>query len=287
MKRMILTAINLLGIIALITAQQIQDVREFNINTSSLQSLRIYNHEGAVSVKGVDGNQAKLKITRKIQSSSRDRLTKAREEIYIDTISDAGNLYFFIEAPDRLFKIDVEGHAGYNSWNYQNRKSELRHFKLNYSFTWEVEVPNHLIVHASTHRKKLRVDNMKNKVVACNHHDDVDISNLSGDVDASSHHGDVTVAFSKNPKNSVDCHTHHGDIKVALQDGLGADVRMKSHHGKFYTDFDWKAMPMKVNREDGKSGTRYKWGNGTMVRIGSGGIEMNFKTHHGDVFLTK
>ena len=62
---------------------------------------------------------------------------------------------------------------------------------------------------------------------------------------------------------------------------------MKSHHGSFYTDFDWKAMPVSVAREDGKSGTRYRWGNGTQVRIGSGGIKMDFRTHHGDVFLTK
>ncbi|MFT4566122.1 MAG: hypothetical protein ACI9FN_001076, partial [Saprospiraceae bacterium] len=111
---------------------------------------------------------------------------------------------------------------------------------------------------------------------------------MQGDVRASSHHGDVLVSFGRNPRNELICNSHHGDIKIYAKDGFSGNVSMKSHHGAFYTDFDGENLPpiVKVSKRDGKK-IRYKLGETTRYQIGSGGANLEFRTHHGDVSVIK
>ncbi len=285
----ILLVVHLLCIIFLgvLFGQSHESVQEYNISTDNLNTLHIHNRDGAVFVRGTDGDRARLKITRRMKSASKAQLERAQEEVYIDTIMVNGDLYFFIEAPDRVFKITDEGDGYYDGWHNRQNKSDFRHFKLDYSFTWEVEIPNTLDLHASTHRKNLTVENVSGAVVVENHHDDLELTNLSGDLWASTHHGDVNVSFIKNPANIIECDTHHGDIRVQVQEQLSADVTLNSHHGSFYTDFDWETIPYAIETRQHQGKTRYRWGKGTQVRIGDGGLRMDFNTHHGDVYVTK
>ena len=234
---------------------------------------------------GNKSDEASIKISRTLKSASAAQLKKAEQEVFIDTLLVGDELHFFIEAPDRVFKIDEEGDGYYDGWNQS--WSDFKHFKLAYTFTWEVQIPESMDLQVKTHQKQLSIRNMASSVVARNHHDDVALSGLSGDVKASSHHGDVNVAFVSNPPEEVSCHSHHGDIRVEVQDGLSADVTMRSHHGSFYTDFDWQNIPVQVDKDAKNGKTRYRWAKGTQVRIGEGGLKMDFHTHHGDVYVTK
>jgi len=273
----------------LLTAQKHQDKRTITLSTAQLQSLNIYNMEGGVYVKGIDGNVATLTITRKLESSSKERLEIAKEEIYIDSLTDNGNMYYFIEAPNMNFQIDEDGRGGYNSWNMGRSDSKLRHYKMKYSFKWEVRVPKNLALYVSNHKKPLTIRDMENRVEARNHHDGVELTGMRGDVRAKSHHGDVTVSFDRNPENEIVCKSHHGDIKIYVQDGFSGDVSMRSHHGAFYTDFDGQDLPpiVEVNKGNGKRKTHYKLGESNRYRIGNGDVKLEFKTHHGDVYVTR
>jgi hypothetical protein len=244
--------------------------------------------EGGVDVQGVDGNVATLRIKRTLKTSPKDKLKMAKKEIYIDSRRDNGNMYYFIEGPSMNFEIDDEGNGSYNNWNLAQSKSELRHFKISYAFKWEVRIPKHLMIHVYNHKEALTVKNMENKVVVKNHHDGVSLKGMQGDVRASSHHGDVLVSFGRNPRNELICNSHHGDIKIYAKGGFSDNVSMRSHHGAFYTDFDGENLPpiVKVSKRDGKK-TRYKLGETTRYQMESGGANLEFRTHHGDVSVIK
>lgn len=288
MKSKYLILLVIFFISTLISAQKHQDKQTISLSTAQLNSLNIYNMEGGVNVKGVEGNVATLTITRRIESSSRERLAMAKEEIYIDSLSENGNLYYFIEAPNLNFQIDEDGDGGYNNWNTGNSDSKLQHYKLKYSFQWEVSVPKNLAIHIHNHKEPLKIQNMQSRVVARNHHDGVELIGMRSDVTARSHHGDVIVSFDRNPENEIICNTHHGDIKIYVQDGFSGDVSMKSYHGAFYTDFDGRKLPptVEINKDKNRK-THYKLGERNHYRIGNGGIKLEFKTHHGDVYVTR
>jgi hypothetical protein len=143
-------------------------------------------------------------------------------------------------------------------------------------------------VHASTQEKDLIIENLTGPIVARNHQGDVTIKAVKNNLEVHAHHGNIDVQFDKNPVAYLRCGTHHGDIKIHLQKDLSADISMKSHHGAFYTDFDYQPVVNQVSRKEvsDHDGTKYQIGNGTNIRIGGGAIKMDFKTHHGDVYLT-
>lgn len=288
MKLKYKTLIFLLTLSMALWAQQYEDEQTINLSVDQLKSLHIYNMEGGVEVRGVDGNIATLKIKRTIKTSSIDKMEMAKKEIYIDSLRDNGNMYYFIEGPSMNFQVDDDGNGSYNNWNLAQSKSELRHFKISYAFKWEVRIPKHLMIHVYNHKEPLTVTDMQNKVVVRNHHDGVTLKGMHGDVNASSHHGDVVVSFDRNPPNELICDSHHGDIKIYAKDGFSGDVSMKSHHGAFYTDFEGKNLPpvVKVSKKDGRK-TRYKLGESSRYQIGSGGPHLEFRTHHGDVSVRK
>lgn len=269
-------------------AQKHQDKRTIQLNTNDLNALHIYNMEGGVEVEGVDGNVASLTITRRLESSSSKRLELAKEEIYIDSLLDDGKMYFFIEAPNMNFEIGEDGSGGYHNWNMGSSNSKLRHFKIKYEFKWVVKIPRHLDLYVYNHREPLVVRDVEGTVKVSNHHDGVELTGMQNDVEAKSHHGDVEMTFVKNPQNSIYAKSHHGDIKIKVQDGFSGDVSMKSHHGDFYTDLDGEDLPplVEVNKSEGKK-TKYKFGESNRFRIGEGGVKLEFKTHHGDVFVTR
>lgn len=274
----------------LMHAQSFDDAKTMNINLSGIEMVHMHNFKGDVTIKGTNASQGKITFKRKLKSASRSKLNKAKDLIYLDTMIVDNELYFFIESPDRQFKINADGSAGYNS-NWQgdwNVLTNSKRFNVESEFTIVLELPKSMKLMASVHHKDLKIEGVENVVRAGTHHGSVDVKGLRNDIDASSHHGDVTVQFDKNPQNKLNCHTHHGDITVAMQSGFSADVSMKSHHGAFYTDFDYKRMPSSISKKNSDNrGTKYKIGGDTKVRIGDGDVEVDFSTHHGDVFITK
>jgi len=61
---------------------------------------------------------------------------------------------------------------------------------------------------------------------------------------------------------------------------------LDSYHGEFYTDFDWEPMVSKIQKSNKKK-TKYKVGSTTSVKIGGGKHMMNFKSHHGNMYILK
>lgn len=288
MKYLMLLVALTIGDPSSIMAQEFTDQKTMPFDLHNIEMVHVHNHKGTVTIKGTDSNQGKIVMTRTLKSASKATLEAGKEKIYLDSIFTDGKLYFFINAPNHIFKVDENGQGYYQSeWNYGNRNKKDR-FDIDFEFTLTVELPKTTSINASTHEKSLEISNLTGRVVANNHHDNVTLQGMQNDVEANSHHGDVTVHFAKNPPGTLKCDTHHGEIKVSLRTPLSADATMKSHHGSFYADFDYQTLARQVSsKQDSHRGTKFLIGDGTSVRIGQGGLKMDFRTHHGDVYILK
>lgn len=272
-------------------AQQSTDQQTLNISGDGIARVRIYNHRGAVKIKAGSENQITVLTERKLKARSNQLLEEAQRDIYLDTILLEDEVIIFVNAPDRILEYDDEGNIHYSSCCYGKDgwdKDTFRKSGTSYEFNWEVTMPANLALVANNHEKPLEIDGIEGKLIASNHHDDVSVTGAGREVTVKSHHGNVAVSHSQNPVADCQYKTHHGDIKVIFLDNLSADAFFKSHHGSFFTDFTWNPIPMQVTMTEGDGKTKYKIGKGeTGVRIGGGGPQLHFKTHHGDILVSR
>lgn len=281
--KFILNLALMIGLAIGLQGQQFEDSGNIKIDMSQINSLALYNHKGDIKVSAGNNNQGTIKYKRKLKSASKQKLEEAKNEIFLDSILHNGELIFFVSAPNRIFEIDTDGQGHYNykgdNWNDRNR------YKVEYEFTFELELPADTKLRVSNHHSGLTVSGIKGALIAKNHHQDLILKNVGSQVSATTHHGDIEVTHSSNPSVDSYYRTHHGNIKVTFQSGFGALVSLKSHHGAFYSDFDWEYQPSQASINTNQKGTKYKIGKDTVVRIGKGGPALDFKTHHGDIYL--
>ncbi len=261
------------------------DKQEYTIDTNGLEAFHLYNRDGNVKVKGINGQVATMKVTRKLTTSSSSRLEEAKTEIKMESVKEENSVYYFIQSNEHTFRIDENGIGYYNSCCNSDWRDDRR--EIDYEFTIELEIPKSMNLYVATHREDLEIENFDGKLYARNHHDDLTAKNLGGVVSLRTHHGDITASFTKNPSDDCFYKTHHGDIKISYQDGFSSVAYFQSHHGSFFTDFDWSPETVPVVKTNLKNGTRYKMSNRTAVKIGSGGPEQDFKTWHGDIYLLR
>ncbi len=264
--------------------QSIDDEMEFRIPTEGLESFRVHNINGEVTIEGIDGNTAVMKVRRSLKSASSEKLEEAKSTFKMDSLSLNGSLYFFNDVEDRYFKIDEEGKGHYES-DWDGSKDDR--FEVKYSFEIDLKIPKDLDLHVTNHRANLTINGINGNLYAKNHHDDLDAVNLGGNAMLRNHHGYIKASFTRNPSGDCTFRTHHGDIRVTLVENLSADVFLKSHHGEFYTAFDWTPSQVSANKKTTKEGTTYYKDDRVAVKIGNGGPEFDFKTWHGDIYIEK
>ncbi len=264
--------------------QEFSDETTFMVNTQGLESFRLYNLNGNVKVTGVDGNSATLKLNRTLRSASSVRLEKAKTTLRFDSLILNNTIYFFMESPDRVFKIDPEGNGHYESdWD----RSKNERFEVKYNFDITLSVPKGLDIYVSNHRSNLQIENIEGYLYAKNHHSDLLAKDIGGNAKLKNHHGDITVSFTRNPSEDCEFYTHHGDVRIKYPGDLSADVYLKSRHGEFFTAFNWSPIPTPVIEKASDRGTKYIVNDRVSVRIGKGGPKLNVRTWHGDIYITQ
>lgn len=267
--------------------QSYDDNQSMTVNASKYDMVRVHNYNGNVTVREGNGNSVSIKSQRKLKSKNNNKLDQARSEVFLDTAIIDGELIFFVNVPDRKLEIDEKGNGYYNSgWDNNWSKRNIKEYEVQYEFTIEVSIPSDKDVYASTHRKNLDVKGFSGKLIAKNHHGNVKVETGSSAPIVKTHHGDIEVLHTSSGITSGIYKTHHGDIRTTFR-ALSAEVSLSTHHGSFYTDFDYNISPMKVTSSKARKGTKYKLGGNTGIKIGNGNATLEYKTHHGDTYITK
>lgn len=282
MKLLLLIAVSILTYPISDDKQQFTDSETLEVSLDGIDVVSLYNHWGDIKIVGSQRKNAQIKYTRKLKSASSRKLEEAKEEIQLKTLSENGELIIFVESPNLQFTIDADGRGHYRSPNWNEWRDR---YEVSFEFEIVLEIPSSQNLKASNHHSGLEVSNISGDLYVHNHHKDLVLENVGDHVEASTHHGDIVVTHTENPSQDSYYKTHHGDIKVEFNNGLDAAVSLKSHHGSFYSDFDWKTGPLNRSVEKNGKETKYKIGRDTQVVIGNGGPQLDFRTHHGDIFL--
>ena len=136
-----------------------------------------------------------------------------------------------------------------------------------------------IVVHGLT--GELELDNTNGGIAA---------TKIKGSVLASTTNGSVTVTFDEiTPNKPMSFTSFNGNVDISFPASLKAELRIEPGRGDILTDFDFELVPTapKVERSEGKRGSRIEVGQDVRAKIGGGGPTFHFKTFNGGIYIRK
>lgn len=150
---------------------------------------------------------------------------------------------------------------------------------------FEVRVPNNIrvmIEEVNWGSGDINIRNHNGEIEIKSKNSDIELTNITGPVIASSTSGDVDVSFSSvSAANPTSITLVSGYIDVTMPASTKADMYLTSTSGEIYTNMD---LQMKGRKED-----MMRLGGGRNIEstLNGGGVEMEFKSVSGDIYLRK
>jgi hypothetical protein len=239
--------------------------------------VEIDNVFGPVTVRGGTGDRVDVTIHRRITADDASELERARAEVRLEVVEEAGRLELVQDGP---FRDDCDERGG--------RRGRQRERDYEVEWSWEVTVPSDVALEVST----VLGDTVVVEGVA----GELDVSNVNGAVRvvgaraataAATVNGDVEVEYAVRPRAAMSFATVNGEIEIALPAGSGAELAFQTVNGEIFTDFPAaaSARPAAVERERTGRGTRFRLGGESVVRLGDGGPRLAATTVNGDILI--
>ncbi len=251
--------------------------KEFVVSPNSV--LAVYNIDGFIKVEGYDGNKVLIEIDKTISGKTNEIVEKGKQEFKLEFEQKADSLIAYIIEP-------MDSRPNRNKWNNDHRKIQYR-----YNLNFTIKVPKSMSLAVSTINNGditiadvsgfMRVNNINGKITVKNAQKANDIRTINGD---------VNINYTTLPPDSAKYYTLNGNLTVIFPNNLSADCSFKSFNGDFYTDFeDVEKLPARVTKtiNETDKGTTHKLSKGSMIRIGSGGKNLNFETFNGNIYIKK
>ncbi len=238
----------------------------------------IENIIGEIEVEGYSGNKIILEIENEYNADTKEELDEAMKKVYlsIETRGDTVDVY-------------MDGVCGCHQKNRRNINWERCDFDYKYDF--KVKVPARANLKLSTvNEGHVNVKNVNGEVFVRNVNGGIFVDNISGPTDVHTINGPVEVRYAKNPVKHSKYYSLNGDVNVYYSPNLAADMFFKSFQGEMYTNFEiskWLPPVILSTHSKNKKKTTYKIENKAAVRIGEGGVLLDFETFNGDVFVRK
>lgn len=226
------------------------------------------------------GNNIVLEVNEQLSARTQSELTKAKNDLQLKTEQHGDTIEIYI---DGLCDCNCDRRKGHYGWNNCNHD-------IDYTFDFKVKVPATINLFLSTvNDGDIRIQNVKGTIKAKNVNGSIFIHGAEGATGVHTINGDVEVRYKSIPTDNSSYYTLNGDLEVFLPKDLNADMSFKSFNGEFFTDFDVKErLPSRVVTSKRKSrGTTYKIDDITTVRVGNGGLQLDFETFNGDIFIRK
>ena len=241
--------------------------------------LRISNVNGFIKVEGYTGSKVTMEINESLKAKTQSSLEDMITKLSIGTEEYGDTLEIFV---DGMCNCDCERGRRYN-WNNCD-------FKGSFLYDFAVRVPQNLNVILSTVNKgDIEVKNVSGKIQANNVNGAIYLNDVREALKVRTINGDVEIHYTDLPKENSEYYTLNGDLTVTYPSALSADMSFKSFNGEFYTNFFIKErLPaIATTTERGAHGTTYKIDETTSVRVGNGGVKLDFETFNGDIFIKK
>lgn len=247
---------------------------------SSDNLLVVNNVNGSVIVEGYNGNTVQVEGEIKIEGNNQRQLDQGKAEVNVKVESYKNIIYVYLDSPYTKFDIET-GRYGYSNSNNQVR--------YDFNLDFKIKVPKNTSIELSTvNNGEIRVNNITAKTISANNiNGSITLNNIAGKTDVNALNKDINISYSKNPTEDSSYNALNGDVTITVQKGLNADIAFKSLNGNIYTNMETKLNPSqkKIEKKEGRRGTKYKLNSNTQFSIGNGGVQLNFDLLNGDVTI--
>jgi hypothetical protein len=237
--------------------------------------VSIQNLKGFVTVEAYKGNAVEFEIEKIVTGETPADLAYGKQNNNIIIEERTDTVIAYISSPNARWR-------GYRYGNINFSGDDGYTFKFNI----KVRVPEGVSLDVASNGE-VQIAEVKGNIKA-RAHQGLKLLNIAGRAQASAHHGDMEVTYTSPIPANSSFHTHHGDIRLSVPAKPDADIFFDSYHGEFFTEFtDVQTMPAEVNTSVSaeKQGKSYKIEKKKALRLGKGGITLDFKSHHGNFYL--
>jgi hypothetical protein len=253
-------------------------------------AVLIANINGSISVAAYEGDKIQVEVTRTIKGKTAERL-EAGKVITLGVIDLADTLVFYTDGLCSKFgrKQNHENNWSHvKGWGYDwnGRDPDDCKDKVEYTLDYVMRVPRNTNVIVSTvNQGNIKIDNVAGGIVSNNVNGAIALSGISREAVAHTINGNVDITYAKNPQSPCRFYTLNGDINAWFQKGLQAELSFESFNGQFFTNVaSLQSIPVVVRNENSKEGLKFKI-KGNQFKIGAGGVQLNFETFNGNVYL--
>ena len=245
-------------------------------NQSSQNILAIDNITGAINVQGYNGNTIKIEIEKVIIADNDKELQKGIKETNIKIVDIGNEKHLYLDSPYSTFNATT------GEFSYKNNCGGSSCFSYKFQLHYTLKVPYHTNLKLSTiNGGDIKVNNIDAHKIKTKHiSGSIYLNNISGTTDAFTISGEIKATYDNNPPQESFYITTSGNINVHYKTGLDAKVSYEIKDGELITDFNAISLHHK----------KHKYTSNILkspVKIGSGKVNLFFKTVSGDVYLNK
>ena len=245
-------------------------------NSSRPRKVDVSLTSGAITVKAYTGKDVivestpstsqdgKVKVKEKDKESARDADARAAGMRRLDLRPRGLN----VEESDNQITVRAALHSA--------------------SLTISVPADTSLVLH--TMSGQIQVDGVKGEFDLNSMSGAITLNGVSGNILAHTMNGAIKATIDAvDPAKPLSFSTMNGTIDVTLPADFKSNVKLRTDHGAIYSDFEFKMGPgvltEKNDTSDGKF--RVKMDSTISGTINGGGVEANFKTYNGTIYLRK
>ncbi|WP_350290270.1 DUF4097 family beta strand repeat-containing protein [uncultured Croceitalea sp.] len=287
MKKTILTSLlTVFTVVHFVNAQRQvfkeQIKKEIAFESSGKQNTLILNNIfGFVKVEGYEGNQIQLVVDKKITADNITDLETGKKELLVKVLKKGNKVVVYPSAPFMKFDQD--------KFQYYCCNQEYEEPAYEHQTDFTLRVPKNIKLDISTvNDGELTIKNMRGDFIKANNvNGGISLINITGQTKVHCINGEVKISYADNPKVSSKYYSLNGDINVTYQNTLSADVSFKSMNGELFTDFDIQKQFNRTSKSSENKKTKFKYESKPVVQIGKGGIDYDFETLNGNVFIKK
>ena len=260
-------------------SETVKEERQFpSLSTDNL--LVVNNVYGSVIVEGYNGDTVKVEGEIDIEANNQRQLDQGKAEVKVKVETYKNIIYVYLDSPYTKFDLETGRYSHSSNWNQ---------VRYNYTLDFNIKVPKNTSVELSAiNDGEIKVSNIDAKTISANNiNGPITLENVAGKTDVNALNKDINITYSKNPTEESIYNALNGDVTITMQKGLNADISFKSLNDDIYTNMETKVNPSKakINKKEGRRGTKYKVNSNTQFSIGNGGVQLNFDLLNGDVTI--
>lgn len=250
-------------------------------DSSAENTLVVKNIFGPIRVEGYSGSTIQISVKKKIIADNQQDLQLGKEELTLKVVEQESRLIVHPDAPYINYNekgLRFDWCNNYEEPDYQHKLSFK--VKVPYGVSLNVSTVNDGDIYiANTSGGFIKVNNVNGGI---------DLKNVEGKTNLHCINGEVNVSYASNPAENSKYYSLNGDINITYQNALSADVSFKSMNGELYTDFDVERQYVRTKKEDSeRQKGKFKYQSTPVVQIGKGGLQLDFETLNGNVFIKK